>query len=455
MLHISCDLLDFREVLKRNFVASAIHNSSAENFKTSHTHNLISDVANYPVMPPLKSVDSLLQLCNHQVPKIVKHQVTRLTGSLVETWWSQKMKQDDRKKWNFVNREAVVLVSGRVREMEEQVVGDGDLDMEFREDIDQYDISHLELDTAALETVRVGVSQYREYLLEWPVAHLVDSLVESVIAAIEDALVERNSAMHLSDKPAEISKYNMEMLLLVKFLDLVLVTNLRKLDLKNKLQPVRNHLYDNLQYLPSLQLLDLGDASHGYTPHLFKRQFLLGCQKMNKIVVFSLHFDCFDELIACLSKNCSQSLKMIDIEMSRQVTDHSIEDMIMFQKLIELNIFSCGFTNEGQSKLLSNLPNLVHLKRGDFLCEALDWLDWSQNNDDKQIQKLSLKEFYYSEDYHFHTPDQMMLVSKWCPLINCVRFMFSKEHFISYQYLNVFNNIQSFHFCGGDFYSGR
>ena len=42
MLHISCDLLDFREVLKRNFVASAIHNSSAENFKTSHTHNLIS-----------------------------------------------------------------------------------------------------------------------------------------------------------------------------------------------------------------------------------------------------------------------------------------------------------------------------------------------------------------------------------------------------------------------------
>lgn len=88
-------------------------------------------------MPPVNGVDSLLSLCNDSIPVMVKTHLTSLTGSLVDTWWSQKMRQDDdRKKWNFVNRAKVLLVSGRVKEMEEQVVGDGDIDMEFRKDID-------------------------------------------------------------------------------------------------------------------------------------------------------------------------------------------------------------------------------------------------------------------------------------------------------------------------------
>ena len=258
--------------------------------------------------------------------------------------------------------------------------------------------------------------------------------------------------MHLSDKPATVSKFNMEMFLILKFLDVITVPNLSKLDLRDRLQPVRNHLYENLQHMKALQILYLGDASHGYTPDLFQNQFLLGLGNMKRIVHFSLHFDCFDKLLNSMSLNCSDTLRVLDIELSKKVTDKSIEDIKKFKKLIEINIFSCGFTSEGQAKLLLGLPDLLNIYRGDFLCEALDWVDWMVTDDKTS---LKIQEFFYSESYHFHTVDQMRLVARYCPTIQKIRFMFSKEHFISFQNLNVFQNVQSLHICGGDFYSGN
>ncbi len=39
--------------------------------------------------------------------------------------------------------------------------------------------------------------------------------------------------------------------------------------------------------------------------------------------------------------------------------------------LVNINIFSCGITNEGKARILLNLPKLHELDRGDFLCDAL------------------------------------------------------------------------------------
>ena len=130
--------------------------------------------------------------------------------------------------------------------------------------------------------------------MEWPAAHIVDTLAASVIQGIEETIVRKNSQMHLSDKPAEISKLNMEMFLILKFNDLVLVPNLASLDLREKLQPVRNHLYDKLWALPGLRELWLGEASHGYTPDIFKRQFQVGVSNMRRLVRFWLIHICLN-----------------------------------------------------------------------------------------------------------------------------------------------------------------
>ena len=89
--------------------------------------------------------------------------------------------------------------------------------------------------------------------MEWPVPHIVDTLASSVIKGLEESIVSRNSQMHLSDKPAEISELNMEMFLLLRFTSLVLVENLSRLDLRERLQPVRNYLYERLDQVRQSQ----------------------------------------------------------------------------------------------------------------------------------------------------------------------------------------------------------
>ena len=288
--------------------------------------------------------------------------------------------------------------------------------------------------------------------MEWPAAHIVDTLAASVIQGIEETIVRKNSQMHLSDKPAEISKLNMEMFLILKFNDLVLVPNLASLDLREKLQPVRNHLYDKLSALPGLRELWLGEASHGYTPDIFKRQFQVGVSNMRRLVRFSLQFDCFDKIISILAENCGETLRLLDVSQSTNVTDGSLESFQKLTNLLDLNIFSCGFTAEGQARLLLSLPSLLNLRRGDFLCDAAEWMEWIEAG---QTPRLQIREFFSSETYHFHTLQQMTTVAKICPNIVKMRFIFSKEHFISYLNLSAFQNLQDLHLCGGDFYDGN
>ena len=288
--------------------------------------------------------------------------------------------------------------------------------------------------------------------MEWPAAHIVDTLATKVIKGIEETIVRKNSQMHLCDKPADISKLNMEMFLILKFNDLVLVPNLTSLDLRDRLQPVRNHLYDKLCHLPGLRSLWLGEASHGYTPDIFKTQFLAGVSNMKRLARFSLQFDCFDKLISILAENCGETLKLLDVSQSSNVTDGSLESFTKFGKLLDLNIFSCGFTAEGQARLLVSLPSLLNLRRGDFLCDAAEWMEWSEA---EETPRLQIREFFSSETYHFHTVQQMATVARICPNIVKMRFIFNKEHFISYLNLAAFQHLQDLHLCGGDFYDGN
>ena len=112
-------------------------------------------------MPPRKEVRSLLSLCCQEVPGLVSSQVTNLTTFLVTSWWTNKTK-GEKQRWKFVNREKVVLASGRVREMEEVVVaGEEEMDFEFRDDIDRYDLTHIELNSWVSKVVEEAVMKYR------------------------------------------------------------------------------------------------------------------------------------------------------------------------------------------------------------------------------------------------------------------------------------------------------
>ena len=114
-------------------------------------------------MPQLRCVESLLDLCQKKIPSIVKIHIVTLTEHLVDQWWNKKIKQMEKEKtFKFEHRSKVVLASGRVKEMEEVVVtGDGDINFEFKEDLDQYDLTHIELDNTVNDKVKQAVIEYR------------------------------------------------------------------------------------------------------------------------------------------------------------------------------------------------------------------------------------------------------------------------------------------------------
>ena len=87
-----------------------------------------------------------------------------------------------------------------------------------------------------------------------------------------------------------------------------------------------------------------------------------------------------------LSRRCSKTLKYLDIESSRAIRDDgegqelsSISCLASLTKLTaveEMNLFDTKLGHETLAKILLALPNLTNLIRGDFLCDALEWIEY-------------------------------------------------------------------------------
>ena len=103
-----------------------------------------------------------------------------------------------------------------------------------------------------------------------------------------------------------------------------------------------------------------------------------------------------------------------------------------FRRLRDINIFqnfstssrTSGLTTAEQCQILVRLKDLVHLRRGDFLCEVLEYLDSRPN---LHNVRFKIEEFWPSEEYHFHNENQMCLVKKYCPNIKDAYFMFKRD----------------------------
>ena len=90
-------------------------------------------------------------------------------------------------------------------------------------------------------------------------------------------------------------------------------------------------------------------------------------------------------------------MKFLDIESSKGVRDDgdrqvssklsSLTSLIELKALEEINLFDTNLSDESLATVLLALENLTHLIRGDFLCDALEWVDYWV----KHIHKLIIK----------------------------------------------------------------
>ena len=103
--------------------------------------------------------------------------------------------------------------------------------------------------------------------------------------------------------------------------------------------------------------------------------------------------------------------------------------------------------------MLVGLPYLKHLDRGDFLADAIEHLDeMGACNIIEKTPSFKVQEFWASEEYFFHSEEQMALVSKYCPEIRTMLFMFDKTT-CQLGVLAQFPNLEDLDLWGGAFYS--
>ncbi len=228
---------------------------------------------------------------------------------------------------------------------------------------------------------------------------------------------------------------------------------------------LRTRLYNALSAFTEVKTLILGSGSGGWFTEAYSDKFLLGLHHMPNLVHFSLKYDCTASVLQVLSETCPHTLKILDIERSRQVHDNAIQYILRLDKVVSLNIFQLDISTEGyvrfyaishkksvingyfmQAKILTQMPHLAHLERGDFLVDVIDHLQETGSS-----QKIMVQEFWASEEYYFHTEQQMTLVSMYCPHITSMLFMFDVSH-SRLQVLAKFTKLQKLDLWGGAFY---
>ena len=69
---------------------------------------------------------------------------------------------------------------------------------------------------------------------------------------------------------------------------------------------------------------------------------------MNRLVHVSLKYDCNSHFLQNLVEACQKTIKILDIEFSKQVGDDSVAYIKKLNNLVKINVFRTNLTTEGQ-----------------------------------------------------------------------------------------------------------
>lgn len=286
----------------------------------------------------------------------------------------------------------------------------------------------------------------------WVMSHVVCYLEDRVFNAVLNGL-DRATRIYKASwtRATDNRKFTKVMYGIMKFTEVVVLPKKKILQLDQVPQILRNKLYSHLPQMPNLTVLNLGSGSGGSVTDAFEDKFIAGVAVLNKLQAFTLRYDCTYIVLKVLSMTCSQTLRSLDMERSQKVDDESVNYILCFTNLVTLGIFKTCISTRGQAVLLKGLKSLERLPRGDFLCDALEYIEEEEPEVVENL-KLGIRGFWASEEYYFHSSEQLLLVARVCPKVETMLFMFKNEE-ARFQDLTAFSCLQELDVWGGDFYS--
>jgi len=287
---------------------------------------------------------------------------------------------------------------------------------------------------------------------QWIMSHVVCYLEDRVFNAVLNGL-DRATRLYKASwtRTTDNRIFTKIMYGIMKFTEVVVLPKKKSLLLDQVPQILRNKLYSHLTQMPNLTNLNLGSGSGGSVTDAFEDRFLAGVAVLDKLQLFTLRYDCTSSILKVLSQTCSKTLRSLDLERSMKVDDQSVEHILCFINLVALGIFKTNISTMGQAELLKGLQKLEVLPRGDFLCDALEYIEEEEPEVAEKLQ-LGIRGFWASEEYYFHSSEQLLLVAKICPRVETMLFMFKNEE-ARFQDITSFSYLQELDVWGGDFYS--
>ena len=263
------------------------------------------------------------------------------------------------------------------------------------------------------------VAKLKEYVWSSVVWYIYDEVVHSILEGVIEAVETLKAQWTIN---TNMPDFRMKICAVITVAEVMHLKHIRSLNIDAMPKMIRPSVLRNLSDFSELRRLDLGSNSGGRKGQMLSMCVLDGLETMKNLAQVSLKYNCRNEILEALATSCKQNLHILDIEHSNQITDDSITTILKFTKLTELGISRTNLTSEGQAKLIMKLNKLKVLPRGDFLCDALEWIDWEEEKSNKR--KFKIKNFWASEVYYFHTTEQMEHAADLCPFIEDMHFMY-------------------------------
>lgn len=213
-----------------------------------------------------------------------------------------------------------------------------------------------------------------ECLNELLVSHVPYFLYDTMAVEVLDAvklLIEKTKKNYYPTLP--ISSFLVEMNVVVSLTEVILNSNLKKIDFSLWPKIMRYVLYKNLQKLCGLEVLNLGSCTVGWRTNEYDKWITQGILKMRNLKSLCLCFDCTDNIIQIIGDNCTQ-LQSLDITNSRSVTDRSITSLLACSQLREIQLHRTSVTVVGLAQLLVGLTRLQDIGRCDEFGTVIKYL---------------------------------------------------------------------------------
>ena len=301
-------------------------------------------------MPPLNEVTKLLNLSLDALPALVREEALRVSKEVEKRLVYEELYGTD--------------------EYDEVVEGDLAVDREVY--------------------LSDQVSAFKNHVLSHVPLNLMDEILAPIVLGISQAILWKKQQW---SPTTHMSKFTKAMYAIVKFSNLLVVPTAQSLDLNKvpkvskkvkqiyqncvlkvetecnclclhlsrnclfeqkkfliltlEFQMIRTKLYNSLPIFKNLRTLILGSGSGGWVADVYSEKFAVGLPHMKYLVHVSLKYDCNSYFLNTLSC-CAKTLRVLDIEQSKQVRDDSVAFIKALPNLVKLNIFRTGLTTEGE-----------------------------------------------------------------------------------------------------------